>query len=88
VGTFRKKKSVEFKPLNGLQIYLPTGMEYEVNNRGVNCNFPYLIDFDIHSEQQKITHRQISIFCIFSIVQNFKRRDVSEAGSGSVFRRA
>jgi hypothetical protein len=41
-GLLGEKKSIEFKPL---QRYLPIAMEYEVNNREVNCNFPYLIDF-------------------------------------------
>jgi hypothetical protein len=61
-GILGGKKSVEFKPLNGLQRYLPTAMEYKVNNRDVNCNFPYLIDFDIHSEQKQITQTKPPFF--------------------------
>ena len=63
-------------------------MEYEVNNGGVNCNVPYLIDFDIHSEQKQITHRHNLHFFAFSPSSKIKKKnDVSEAGSASVFRR-
>jgi len=56
--------------------YLPAAVEYEteyeVTYRGVNCNFSYLIDFDIHSEQKQTNDTKTQsppppIFCIFFI---------------------
>jgi len=49
-------------------------MEYEVNNGGVNCNVPYLIDFDIHSEQKQITHRHNLHFFAFSPSSKIKKK--------------